>query len=149
MAKKKGFELKSFGKITLNLTIEGGNIMDYRIEKRDCFKISAIVRNFNLQTSQKEIPEFWKDVKEKGILNKFSKTSTRNVVGICLGDYGDEEFQYGIGAELENEEEPIKGSEIIEIPESLWVVFKCKGQNPKDINELWSRIYKEYFLTSE
>ena len=38
--------------------------------------------------------------------------------------------------------------EIIKIPKSKWVVFKCEGQDSKTINELWTRIYKEYFITT-
>ncbi len=148
-AKLKGTKLKSFSKINLSLTIEGGSIMDYRIEKKEKFKILAIVRAFNLQTSKEEIPEFWTELKEKGELKELSKDYTKKTIGICLGENGIEEFKYGIGIELEDDEKSMKDTEIIEVPESLWVVFKCKGQEPKDINELWQRIYKEYFVTSE
>jgi len=149
MAKKKGSGLKSFCKINLSLKIDGGNIMDYRIEKRNKFKILAIVRNFNLQTSKQKIPEFWDELKEKGKIKELSKDYTEKTIGICLGENGTENFEYGIGVEVEDEEATINNAKIIEVPESLWVVFKCEGQNPKDIDEMWQRIYKEYFITSE
>lgn len=148
-AKKKGAQLKVFSKIKLSLTIEGGSIMNYRIEKREAFKIEAIVRKFNLQTSKHQIPEFWKEIKERKKLDEISKDASKYVMGICLGESQNQNFKYGIGAELEKDEQKMEETEIIEVPESLWVVFQCKGQKPEDINELWQKIYKEFFVTSE
>ncbi len=148
-AKKKGTQLKVFSKIKLSLTIEGGSIMNYRIEKREAFKIEAIVRKFNLQTSKQEIPKFWDEIKESKKLDEISKDASKCVMGICLGESQAQNFNYGIGAELEKDEEKMRETEIIEVPESLWVVFQCEGQKAEDINELWQKIYKEYFVTSE
>lgn len=149
MAREKGKLLKAFSKINLSLTIEGGSVMEYRMERKEKFRISAIIRDFNLQTSKKEIPEFWEELKKNEKLKEISKDYTEKTIGICLGESGTEDFEYGIGRELETKEEAIEGTRMIEIPESLWVVFKCEGQNPEDINKLWQKIYKEYFVTSE
>lgn len=148
-ARKKGAQLKVFSKIKLSLTIEGGSIMNYRIEKREAFKIEAIVRKFNLQTSKHEIPEFWEEIKESKKLDEISKDASKYVMGICLGESQNQNFKYGIGAELEKDEQKMQETEIIEVPESLWVVFQCEGQKPENINELWQKIYKEFFVTSE
>lgn len=148
-AKKKGEQLKVFSKIKLSLTIEGGSIMNYRIEKKGAFKIEAIVKEFNLQTSKHEIPKFWEEIKESKKLEEITKDASKCVMGICLGESQAQNFRYGIGAELEKDEEKMKETEIIEVPESLWVVFQCEGQKPEDIHELWQKIYKEYFVTSE
>lgn len=148
-ARKQGTELKAFSKINLKLTIEGGKTMDYRIENKKAFKISAIIKEFNLQTSKKEIPNFWNEIKSNGKLKELSKDYTKNTIGICLGEAESQDFKYGIGVELENNENPTEGTQIIDIPESWWIIFKCKGQNPEDINKLWKTIYKEYFITSE
>lgn len=148
-AREKGIKLKTFSKISLSLAIEGGNIMEYKIEKKDKFKIAAFVKEFNLKTSPKEIPEFWTKLKESGKQKELTKDHTKNAIGICLGTNGVQDFRYGIGVELEEKETGMEGTEIIEVPKSLWVVFKCEGQNPEDINKLWGKIYKEYFVTSE
>ena len=148
-AREKGTNLKIFSKINLSLTIEGGNRMEYKIEKKDKFKIAAFVKDFNLKTSKKEIPKFWTTLKETGKQKELTKDYTKNAIGICLGTNGAQEFRYGIGVEVEEKETMMKGTEIIEVAESLWVVFKCEGQNPEDINKLWEKIYKEYFVISE
>ena len=60
------------------------------------------------------------------------------------------EVKGGIGIEIEVAEDIEKkhGMKVVEIPKCSWVVFRCEGQDEKDINELWTRIYKEFFITS-
>ena len=36
---RRGCNIKSFSRLSVKLILDGGNIMDYRIEKRDAFKI--------------------------------------------------------------------------------------------------------------
>lgn len=147
-AKQKGNELKAFSKIKFELKVDGGNILNYRIEEKSEFKISAIIRKFNLETKD-EIAKFWDEVKENGTLKELSKDFTRCTLGVCIGENNADDYKYGIGIELADGDDSIKGTEILEVPKGMWIVFKCKGQKTEDINDLWSRIYKEYFITSE
>ena len=112
----------------------------------------ALFRNFNLD-KKNEIPEFWKEVKEDRTLQKISDNYAKNTLGICIGTQNEFEYQYGIGREIEETEDidEIKSElrmKVVEIPKCSWVVFKCEGQDEKDINELWTRIYKEFFITT-
>lgn len=77
MAKKKGAELKIFSKVNLKVTIEGGNTMNYRIENKKAFIISAVVKEFNLQTSKQEIPKFWDELKQNGMVKELSSNYTK------------------------------------------------------------------------
>lgn len=75
-------------------------------------------------------------------------------MGICIGTQSDFEYKYGIGIELKKDKEINNEKEIIEIPKSTWVVFKCEGQDEKDINELWIRYLRkesdfEKFINNE
>lgn len=148
MAKVEGTNLKVFSKIQVSLNLEGGNKMDYRIENKEAFKICAIVRDFSVETKDK-IPEFWDEIKANGKLKEISKNFTRCTLGVCMGENDAKEYKYGIGIEMEENDPPIPETEIIDVAKSKWVVFKCEGNQAEDINKLWSRIYKEYFVTSE
>ncbi len=148
MAKIDGTKLKVFSKVQLSLSLNGGNIMDYRIENKDAFKICAIVRDFCIETKN-EIPKFWDEVKENGKLKEISKNYTRCTLGVCIGENNAEQYKYGIGIEMEANDDQMPGTEIIDVPKSKWVVFKCEGNKADDINNLWAKIYKEYFPTSE
>lgn len=148
MAKQKGNELKAFTKLNLEIKVDGGKILNYRIENKEEFEISAIVRSFCIETKN-EISEFWDEIKSNGKLKEISKDFSRCTLGVCLGENNSENYKYGIGIEILEKSDVIKDSEIIKVPKSKWIVFKCEGQNAEDINNLWARIYREYFITSE
>ena len=147
MAKTDGNEFKNFSKANLDIEVNANNILSYRIESKDIIKISAFFRKFNIENKD-EIPKYWKELKESRTLEKISNNYKKDLLGICIGTQSDFEYKYGIGIEQTEDTETNIEMETIEIPKSIWVVFKCKGQDEKDINELWTRIYKEFFITS-
>ena len=147
MAKTDGNEFKNFSKANLDIEVNANNILSYRIESKDIIKISAFFRKFNIENKD-EIPKYWKELKESRTLEKISNNYKKDLLGICIGTQSDFEYKYGIGIEQTEDVETNIEMETIEIPKSAWVVFKCKGQDEKNINELWTRIYKEFFITS-
>lgn len=147
MAKTDGNEFKNFSRSNLEFEVNTNNILNYRIESKDTIKVLAFLRKFNIENKD-EIPKYWKELKESGTLEKISNNYKKDLLGICIGTQSDFEYKYGIGIEQTEDIETNIEIEKIEIPKSTWVVFKCKGQDEKNINELWSRIYKEFFITS-
>ena len=147
MAKSKGNKLKNFSMANMNFETEQSKILSYRIENRAIIRVIAMFRNFNIE-HKNEIPKYWKELKEDGTLERISGNYKNNLLGICIGTQSDVEYKYGIGIEQTEDVETNIEMEKIEIPASTWVVFKCEGQNENGINELWSRIYKEFFVTS-
>ena len=147
VARTNGSELKNFSKANLNIEVNNNNILNYRIESKGTIKILAYFRQFNIEDKD-EIPKYWKNLKESGALEKISNNYKKDLFGICIGTQSDVEYKYGIGIEQTEDVETNIEMEKIEIPASTWVVFKCEGQNENGINELWSRIYKEFFVTS-
>lgn len=147
MAKTDGNEFKNFSRANLEFEVNTNNILNYRIKSRDTIKVLAFFRKFNIENKD-EIPKYWKELKESRTLEKISNNYKKDLLGICIGTQSDFEYKYGIGIEQTEDVETNIEMETIEIPKSAWVVFKCKGQDEKDINELWIRIYKEFFITS-
>ena len=149
MARIDGNEIKNFSRGNLEFEVNTNNILNYRMESKDVIRIAALFRDFNLD-NKNEIPKYWIELRENGTLVNISDNYTKNLLGICIGTQNIFEYQYGIGIEIENTEdiETKNGMKVIEIPRCSWVVFKCEGQDKKDINELWSRIYKEFFVST-
>ena len=147
MAKTDGNEFKNFSKANLDIEVNANNILSYRIESKDIIKVSAVFRKFNIENKD-EIPKYWEELKGSGTLEKISNNYKKDLLGICIGTQSDFEYKYGIGVEQTEDIETNIEMETIEIPKSKWVVFKCEGQDEKNINELWTRIYKEFFITS-
>ena len=43
--------------------------------------------------------KFWEELKQKGMVKELSSNYTEKTMGICFGEYGTEDFKYGIGVE--------------------------------------------------
>lgn len=156
-AREPGASLRSFSRLSIKLSLEGGNVMDYRIEKKREFKVIGKSQTFNLSDEfvRDDIPAFWSRCHEDGTVKELYKMS-RNTVnggmifGVCYGDNSVDanQFPYLIAATYEKGEIPI-GYSVKEIPEYTWAIFRCVGAMPRAIQALWRRIYAEFFPTSE
>lgn len=144
-AKSEGSNLKSFNRLIIKIQLEGGNIMDYKIVKREEYKILAKTRYFTSENSVVEIPKFWSDYYSEG-LNEI----VCGMLGICEQEKsGCKEYRYGIGCECSDDEDIPKGFEKLTIPEYTWAVFKCVGPMPDTIQNVWKKIYSEWLPQSE
>ena len=155
---KNGGDLKSFSPLRLKLIMEGGNLMDYRIEEKGPFKIILKTRRFTTddEVNRKQIPEFWNECNSDGTLStlcEFVKPESvfgKSILGICEENTckEDEKFEYSIGTQYFGGNVP-NGYGVKEIPKLTWAIFKCKGAMPHGIQDGWHMIYSEFFPTSE
>ena len=142
---KKGSPVRSMNRFTVRLTIEGGNIMEYKIEKLEAMELLVHAKDFHAETGEAEIPKFWDEYYSDEALSKVP-----GYLGVCaqLKEGGDV-FRYGIGCSAGDVEGVPSGFELIRIPEYTWAVFKCVGPVPDAIQAMWERIYKEWLPVSE
>ena len=156
-AREPGASLRSYSRLSIKLSLEGGNVMDYRIEKKRAFKVVGKLQMFNSseELNRDDIPTFWGRCHADGTVKELYKMS-RNTVddgmvfGVCYDENIGEanRFPYLIAATYEKSEIPI-GYSVKEIPEYTWAVFRCVGAMPQAIQTLWRRIYAEFFPASE
>ena len=73
-----GAAFKSFNRLTIKITLEGGTAMDYKIIKKDAFTTAVKRRLFNMETNTKEIPLFWDEYMRDG-----SNEKVCGMYGIC------------------------------------------------------------------
>lgn len=137
---KKGSELKSFNKLVVKISMEGGTIMDYRIEKKEEFRLLVYAKMFTEESSEKGIPVFWEEYYQNKLYEK-----APGYLGICAQEKeGAGEFMYGIGCDADDVKEIPKGFQIINIPAYTWAIFKCVGPTPDAIQKTWRDIYREW-----
>lgn len=142
--KKPGTILKSFNRLILKIILEGGNCMDYRIEKRDAFRVAAKTRYFNDETSKTEIPKFWQEYFHTGLDEKVC-----GMLGICIqAEDNAKEWKYGIGCETKYLKEIPEDFELLEIPSYTWAIFTCIGAMPDAIQNQWRKVYSEWLPAS-
>ena len=142
---KKGSSIQFMNRFTIRMTIEGGCIMEYKIEKWEAMDLLMHAKDFHAETSETEIPMFWDEYYAHEEYRKIP-----GYLGLCAQKKTDgDEFRYGIGCKASDVEGIPKGFEIIHIPEYTWAVFKCVGPMPGAIQAMWERIYKEWLPVSD
>lgn len=154
-ARRSGAKLKFYNRLSIKIILEGGNVMEYRIEKRDSFKVLAKVKGFNIgiigEGDNQEIPGFWSECWKDGTVQRLHGYGrTKDLLGICEPEKpGEDTFRYGIGVVYTDTGIIPEDLELWSIPEQLWAVFKCKGALPEAIRNMWKRVYSEFFPQSE
>lgn len=149
-ARVKGTKLKSFPKITFHISIIGGSEMNYRIEEKKGFRlvgIKEVVTKIG-GANMRRIPDIWKEVCTSDMGEKIVSLSNgepSGLMGICA-NFRDTEFDYFIASST-NQKVPDRMEELI-VPANLWVVFECVGAIPDTIQNIWKRIFTEWFPSS-
>ncbi len=159
MQAKNNANIKSFSRISVKLILDGGNTMNYRIEKLNSFKV--VCRKKRFEKSQEispspEISRFWAECGRDGSIAKMStymprEPKLRGAVGITLGYQPGEnvEFPYGIGFEYNGEPVTDQALTVEEIPAQTYAVFKGKGKMPEEFEKLYHQMFTEFFPASE
>ena len=142
---KKGETIQFMSRYTVRITIEGGSIMEYRIEKWGAMNLLVHAKFFHAETSDAEIPKFWDEYYAD---EEYSRIP--GYLGVCAqAKTGSDEFKYGIGCKATDVDGIPEGFELIHIPEYDWAIFKCVGPMPDAIQDTWERIYKEWLPVSD
>lgn len=138
-ARKNGASLRAYAPIKIKLTLEGGNMLEYRIVEKPQFTVVGIKRSFHADTSYQEIPAFWREL--MGDENR----PVCGVYGVCMElDENDKEFAYLIADNYIPWKEVPAGCEVQVIPASTWAIFPCRGPLPKALQEVNTRVWSEW-----
>jgi AraC family transcriptional regulator len=151
-ARSPGAPLKSYSRLSVKIILEGGAIMDYRIEQKAGFSAIGKAKRFDLSGSAQDVPGFWEECDQNGIVGQLivlaQKTDNpvtgRGLLGLCQG--GEDFFEYAIAAETN---EDVSGLRRMEVPAQTWAIFRCVGAMPEAIQNMWQRIYREFFPQSD
>lgn len=153
-AKKNSSSLKSFSRLSVEIHLKGGNIMDYKIVKKDAFKVLERISTQSIDDEQNKntIPDFWTQSHQDGTVYKLLELAKdrTNIFGICYGDTlnNKKTVEYSIAALCGDNTEIPDGFSIKEIPARTWAVFECIGPMPDAIQKTWHKICSEFFPTA-
>ena len=153
-AKKDGSKLKSFSRLSVKITLSGGNIMDYKIIEKEAFDIIEKVEAHTVVDSEnaKTIPDFWTRSHNDGTVKKLLDTTTDRtyIFGVCYGNLPEnaKTFDYSIAAKCNENTVVPEGFRKNTVPARTWAVFECKGAMPNAMQDMWHKIVSEFFPTS-
>ena len=153
---KRGGKVKIFTPLSVKLTLAGGSKMDYRIEKREAFRVVCKRKRVEKPQSAnavKDISALWQELGADGTLERLIACLPQNPVmkgllGICFSSELDaHRFPYGIGVEYDGR--PVDDDlEIVTIPANTFAVFTSRGKMPDAFAETYNRIVTEFFPQS-
>ena len=153
---RRGGNVKSFSRLSVKLILSGGNTMEYRIEKKDAFKLACKriqVKKPQGDTATEEISAFWNKCSSDGSIDRMCRygrfDNLNGLLGICFSqEMEGTEFPYGIGVEYNGA--PLEGEklEIIDIPAHTYAVFTFRGSMPDAFRDTYNKICTEFFPQS-
>ena len=148
--KKTGVKIKSYPRISFEISIKGVEAMNYRIEEFGEFRLVGYKERMSLKDGEnfKRIPEFWNEVYHSGkseTMMQYNDNMNLCCMGVCTNEE-EESFDYYI-ATGSDKEIPEDMDELI-VPASTYVIFECIGKMPDGQQNVWKRIFTEWFPTS-
>lgn len=149
-AKKSGVILKAYPPISFKITIKGEAEMNYRIEKRESFKIIGIKEHcvMGVDEAFEKVPLLWQKAYSEGIIEKLCglmDDRLKGILGVSSSDLS-QSFDYYV-AVSSDKETPDNLDELI-VPEVTWAIFECVGPMPHSIQNLQKRIVTEWLPNS-
>ncbi len=153
-ARNNSHLLKAYPKMTFQLSIEGGSEMNYKVVEKEAFRIAGLKKRIPIifEGINPEIASMWKDVKE--ISNKLERLSNVEPLGIIQASINFDEGRMEEKGKLDHyigvatTKECPNNMEQLEVPASTWAVFESIGPFPETLQNIWGRIYSEWFPSS-
>lgn len=153
-ARRGHSKLKSFPQMTFQLTIKGGNPMEYRIIEKGPFQVAGIMKRITLiyEGVNPQMDEMWTrlTMDDYAELKSISNTEPGGIICVSANfsegrAEGGELDQY-IGVATTG---PVPERwEVLPVEASTWAVFTAIGEFPKTLQDTWARIYSEWFPSS-
>ncbi|WP_050180622.1 AraC family transcriptional regulator [Domibacillus robiginosus] len=154
-ARHDGQQLKAYPLMTFQLSIRGGNEMNYRIEQKEAFNIVGIMKRVPIifEGENPEITEMWKSLTMEKIdeLKKLSNVEPKGMIQASanfsegrMEEKGELDQYIGVAT---TQACPEKFSKL-KVPALTWAIFESTGPFPGAVQEIWGRIYSEWFPSS-
>lgn len=154
-ARSSGKPLKAFPRMTFQLTIKGGIEMNYRIVEKEAFHIVGIMKRVPIVFNgvNPEIASMWESL-DMETINRLKTLSDVEPYGIISASVN---FSEGRMEEKGGLDHYIGAATTGECPDNLaqlnvaastWAVFEAVGPFPATLQNIWGRIYSEWFPAS-
>lgn len=154
-ARGNGQTLKAFPRMTFQLTVKGGNEMLYRMEEKEAFQIVGLMKRVPIVFNgvNPDIAEMWQSLDQETIttLMSLSNVEPRRLLSAStnfsegrMQEQGELDHYIGVATSLEC---PDRFAQL-EVHATTWAVFESIGPFPDTLQNIWGRIYSEWFPSS-
>lgn len=158
-AKLNGARLHLFNPLLIKIILEGGSVMDYRMEHKKQQQFVAMVRDFPNEIINDDddhsVSDFWAECYKKDLIEPMRQLRAdgkKDLYGLCSPARDNEtHFKYGIGVFIDEDTDRTGVQRLLEKGYTKWktepadyAVFQCMGTDGDCISETWSKFYKEF-----
>ncbi|MCI1965526.1 MAG: AraC family transcriptional regulator [Oscillospiraceae bacterium] len=151
-AREPGANLKSIGKLSIQITLKGACVLNYRLVEKEAFTVLGKKVRVSCKNGEnyRIIPEFCRKCEQDGTFARLMKMAAKEMgmLGICANfNEQTDDFNYYAAAVYDGGEIP-QGMETLEVPKLTWAVFESVGPVPDALQDVWKRIFSEWFPSS-
>lgn len=147
--KKGGISVKTYPPISFKITVKGVEEMNYRIEKKEAFRIVGISHPLQkeLEENFSIVPQMWGRAAADGTIERLAAMMNGQPMGLLgVSTCNDkEDWKYFIA--VASSADIDSALEEYTVPASTWAIFPGEGTN-LSIQELEQRILTEWLPTS-
>jgi len=153
LVKQEGAIVKSYPPISFKITIKGVDGMNYRIEKKDAFRIVGISapldKDFYGDYNQQLVSGMWQLSDTNGTTSKLSTLMDGHpggLLGVMVCDDSLEEWRYFAAVSSTKDIDDTLEEYIV--PPYTWAIFYGEGKDTGAIKDLGVRVVTEWLPTS-
>lgn len=154
-AKNTGQALKAYPCMTFQLSVKGGNEMNYRIVAKEAFRIIGIKKRVSLVFDgvNPAIAAMWQSL-DMETITKLKNLSNIEPSGLISASANFDEGRMEEKGELDHYIGVATTKKCphyltqLEVPALTWAVFTAVGPFPATLQEVWGRIYAEWLPSS-
>lgn len=150
-AKIRGCVLKTYPKLSFQISVKGELSMDYKIEDMEAFDVIGVKKRFKTepQPGDQTIPEFWTELRQNGKLAEimqYSNGKFNEAVGICTnGDSKGLDYFVAIPTSINTAPD---GLEIFHFLKNTYGIFHFIGPLHETMPKAEKMIFAEWLPTS-
>lgn len=154
-ARSENTQLKAYPRMTFQLSIKGGCEMNYRIVEKEPFKLVGFKKRVPIvfEGVNPEIAKMTERLTPE-VIKQLKALSNVEPIGIISASTnfsegrmeGRGELDHYIGVATSSNE--TAEFDVLKIDVSTWAVFEAIGPFPETLQNVWGRIYSEWFPSS-
>lgn len=147
--RRNGSSLKAYPPISFKISIKGDSAMDYRIEKKEAFRIVGVSAPLEkeIEKNFEVVPAMWGQAAQNGTIEKLVTMMDGDLKGLLGVSSCNEESDWKYYIAVASKQAVEMELEEFVVPETTWAIFAGKGTN-LSIQELERRIVTEWLPTS-
>lgn len=154
-ARGEDIQLKAYPRMTFQLSIKGGCEMNYRIVEKDPFKLAGFKKRVQIIFDGVN-PEIVKmtELLTPEVIKQLKAISNVEPMGIISASTNFSEGRMQEKGELDHyigvatSSDETAGFDVLKIAAGTWAVFESIGPFPETLQNVWGRIYSEWFPSS-